>query len=137
MSTSDSYQVQLSSFAETHYVKAFAKRYKGKQWDFTLSSIYLELARIEEFLKTDKAETIHVAGNQLIIKQYFRIVQTKDSAKASGYRLIAHVDKDKKIVNILLVYSKNEICAPNETSKWREVVKDNHKDVAEIFQLHN
>jgi len=135
MSTNDSYQVQVTSFAETHYLKAFAKRYKGSQWDFTLRSILLDLSKIDEFIKTDKIETIHVSGQNLIVKQYFRIALTKDSAKASGYRLIAHVDKLSRSIDILLMYSKNEICAPHETTKWRELIKANHKDVAERFGL--
>lgn len=135
MSTNASYQVQLSSFAESHYVKLFVKRYRGVQWEYTLRSIFSDLERLDEFIKTDKAEIIHSVGNHLIIKQYFRIVQTKDSAKASGNRIVAYVDKEKKIITILLVYSKNEICPPNETTKWREVIKANHKDIAKIFDL--
>lgn len=133
MSTSDQYLVQLSDYAKRYYVKAFEKRYAEKQWDTTLRSIYADLARIEEYLKYDKAETIHVAGTRLIVKLYFRVAQTKDSAKASGNRAIVLVEKDTKVATILLVYSKNEIAPPNETTKWQSVIKDNFKDIAQTF----
>ena len=133
MSTSDQYLVQLSDYAKRHYVKAFEKRYARKQWDTTLRSIYADLARVEEYLKYDKAETIHDAGTRLIVKLYFRVAQTKDSAKASGNRAIVLVEKDTKVATILLVYSKNEIAAPNETAKWQSVIKDNFKDIAQTF----
>lgn len=133
MSTSDQYLVQLSDYAKRHYVKAFEKRYAKKQWDITLRSIYANLTRIEEYLKYDKAETIHDAGKRLIIKLYFRVAQTKDSAKASGNRAIVLIEQDTKVATILLVYSKNEIAPPNETAKWQSVAKDNFKDIAQTF----
>lgn len=135
MSTSDQYLVQLSDYAKRHYVKAFEKRYAKKQWDTTLRSLYADLARIEEYLKYDKAETIHDAGTRLIIKLYFRVAQTKDSAKASGNRAIVLVEKDTKVATVLLVYSKNEISAPNETAQWRSIIKGNFKEIAQIFDL--
>lgn len=135
MSTDDRYLVELTDFAATHYIKNFSKKYKGVQWNITLKSIYEDLARIEEFIKLSKIETIHVSGNKKIVKQYFRVAQTKDSAKASGNRLIAFVDDDIKLVRILLVYSKNEISAPNETAKWQTVIRDNFRDIAQTFGL--
>lgn len=135
MSTSDQYLVQLSDYAKRHYVKAFEKRYAKKQWDITLRSIYADLARIEEYLKYDKAETIHDTGTQKIIKLYFRVAQTKDSAKGSGNRAIVLVEKDTKVATILLVYSKNEIAPPNETAKWQSAIRDNFKDIARSFGL--
>jgi hypothetical protein len=124
--------VQLSEHAKRHYVKAFEKRYTKKQWDITLRSIYADLARIEEYLKYDKAETIHDDGVRKIIKLYFRVAQTKDSAKGSGNRAIVLIEEGAKVATILLIYSKNEIAAPNETAKWQSEVKDNFLDLRSL-----
>lgn len=119
------YLVRLSEYAKRHYVKAFEKRYAKKQWEVTLSSIVAEMARVEENIRYKKAETIHSGDNQRIIKYYFRVAQTQDSAKRSGNRVIALIDDIDKVVTILLLYSKNEITTPNETAKWQKQVKDN------------
>ena len=127
MSISDPsrYLVQVSDYAKRHYIKKFEKRYAKMQWDVTLRSIFAELARIDENLKFKKADTIHHDGSRRIIKYSFRVAQTKDSAKGSGNRVVALVDSDKKIVTILLIYSKNEITIPNETAKWQSEIKNN------------
>lgn len=124
--------MQLSDYAKRHYVKAFEKRYAKKQWDVTLRSIYADLARIEGYLKYDKAETIHDDGSRKIVKLYFRVVQTKDSAKSSGNRAIVLIEKSTKMATILLVYSKNEIAAPNETAKWQKELKDNFTNLRDL-----
>lgn len=132
MSTSDQYLVQLSDYAKRHYVKAFEKRYAKKQWDVTLRSIYADLARIDGYLKYDKAETIHDDGSRKIVKLYFRVAQTKDSAKGSGNRAIVLVEKATRVVTILLIYSKNEITTPNETTKWETEIKDNFPGIRDL-----
>jgi len=124
--------VQLSDYAKRHYVKAFEKRYAKKQWDVTVRSVYADLARIKEYLKYDKAETIHDDGSRKIVKLYFRVAQTKDSAKGSGNRAIVLVEENTKMVTILLVYSKNEITTPNETSKWQTEIKDNFPNLRSL-----
>ncbi len=127
MSTSDPlrYLVQLSEYAKRHYAKTFAKRYAKKQWEVTLRSVFAELARVNENVQYNKAETIHSRDGQRIVKYYFRVALTKESAKGSGNRVIALVDDEKEIVTILLIYSKNEISSPNETVKWQKEVKEN------------
>ena len=137
MSTNDPkrYLVQLSDYAKRHYVKRFEKKYPGQQWQFTLKSIVVELERANENIKSKKAETIHVDGARRIVKYYFRVAQTKDSAKSSGNRVIALVDDTKDIVTILLVYSKNEISSPNETTKWQSEVRDNFPGLRDLVQI--
>ena len=128
MSTSDPvrYLVQISHYAKRHYIKKFEKKYPGKQWDTTLKSLLVEMARIEENLLHRKgANQIHTDGARAIIKYEFRVANTKESSKSSGNRIIALVDRQKVIVTILLVYSKNEISAPGETAKWEKEIKDN------------
>jgi ribosome biogenesis GTPase A len=45
------------------------------------------------------------------------------------------VDEDTRVVKILLVYSKNEISPPNETQKWKAVIKSEYGEIANIFNL--
>lgn len=136
MSTNDPsrYLVQVSDYAKRHYAKKFEKRYANKQWEVTFRSLFVELARIDENLRFKKAETIHDDGSRRIVKYYFRVAQTKDSAKGSGNRVIAYVDTDKQIVTILLIYSKHEISPPNETAKWQKEVKDNFPALRDLVK---
>lgn len=136
MSTNDPsrYLVQISDYAKRHYAKKFEKRYAKKQWDVTLRSVFAELARINENIQYKKAETMHDDGNRRVVKYYFRVAQTKDSAKGSGNRVIVLVDDKKMIVTILLIYSKNEITTPNETAKWQKEVKDNFPALRDLVK---
>jgi len=45
------------------------------------------------------------------------------------------VDEDARAVNILLVYSKNEISSPNETQKWKTMIKDEYGEITKLFNL--
>lgn len=132
MSTSDQYLVQLSDYARRHYVRAFEKRYAKKQWDITLQSLYADLSRFSKFIKYDKAEIIHTGQTRKIVKVYFRVAQTQDSAKSSGNRAIVLVEEQTRVVTILLIYSKNEISAPNETVQWQSRIKENFPKLREL-----
>ncbi len=136
MSTNDPsrYLVQISDYAKRHYAKKFEKRYAKKQWDVTLRSVFAELARINENIQYKKAETIHSGDDRRIVKYYFRVAQTKDSAKGSGNRVIALIDSKKMVATILLIYSKNEIAPPNETAKWQAEVKGNFPALRDLVK---
>ena len=137
MSTNDPsrYLVQISDYAKRHYAKKFEKRYAKKQWDVTLRSVFVELARINENIQYKKAKTIHDDGSdRRVVKYYFRVAQTKDSARGSGNRAIALIDDKKMVATILLIYSKKEISPPNETAKWQKEVKDNFPALRDIVK---
>lgn len=136
MSTNDPvrYLVQLSEYSKRHYAKWFEKQYAKKPWEVTLRSIFAELARVEENILYKKAETIHSDGKRHIVKYYFRVAKTKDSAKGSGNRVIALVDNEKSMVTILLIYSKNQITTPNETAKWQTEVKENFPALRDLVK---
>lgn len=131
MSTNEgtNFEVIIEDFAKRHYIKLFHKKYK-KAWQITETAIIAEIERIDNVIgKTDKAETIKCNGDYLLIKLNFRVAGTKDSAKASGNRAVIFVDNETRICKVLLVYSKNEICQPNETQKWQEVIKSNYSEI--------
>lgn len=125
----DNFEVEISPYAHRHFIKLFKRKYK-KAWDITESALIQELKRIDSVLsQTDRAETIKCNENLLLVKLYFRVAGTNESAKGSGNRAIVYVDKSLHICKVLLVYSKNEICQPNETQKWENIIKDNYSEI--------
>ena len=51
------YTVTVGNFAENHFIKSFHKKYK-KYWDVTWRAITSELERIDNLLKTNRAESV-------------------------------------------------------------------------------
>ena len=134
MSTNNhDYVVEIEKFAQKHYIKKFRKKFK-KAWEITETAIVQEVERIDRVAGlTDKIEKIALSGDYWLIKLYFSVAGTKKSAKASGNRAIILVDNSSYKCRILLVYSKNEICPPNETQKWMKVIKSNYPSIWKIF----
>ena len=132
MSTNE-YAVFIEDFAQKHYLKSFAKKYKGKQWAVTLSAIRSMLARYDNLAPNhkpidSKLGVICPCGRYMIVKLDFAIAGTQVSPKSSGNRVVAAVDTKEKVVKILLVYSKNDIGPPNETTRWKNLVAQNYEE---------
>jgi len=128
------YRVQFEPFTKRHYVKKFQKEYKDK-WFVTERIIIAVCERIDNMLQYSRADIISTAGCYKLVKLDFAVEGTRISPKASGNRCILFVDEDTRAVKILLVYSKNEISSPNETQKWKNIVKSEYGDIGEIFGL--
>jgi hypothetical protein len=127
------YSVFIEKFAERHFIKSFVKKYKGKKWDITLSAIKSILARYENIApkhisQDSKLDIICPCGQYMMVKLDFVIAGTQMSPKSSGNRVVAAVDSENKIIKILLIYSKNNICQPNETAKWKNLVANYYKE---------
>ena len=128
------YSVQFEPFAERHYIKKFQKEYKDK-WFATKRTIIAVCERIDNMLQYNRADLISTSGCYKLVKLDFAIEGTRLSPKASGNRCILFVDEDTRAVKILLVYSKNEISPPNETQKWKTIIKDAYGKIAKLFSL--
>ncbi|MCL2112095.1 MAG: hypothetical protein FWH32_07625 [Clostridiales bacterium] len=128
------YRVEFEPFTERHYIKKFQKEHKDK-WLATERTITAVCERIDNVLQYSRADLIAVSGCYKLVKLDFAVCGTRISPKASGNRCILFVDEDARAVKILLVYSKDEISPPNETQKWKAVIKDEYAEVAEIFGL--
>jgi len=126
------FAVQIEDFAKRHFINSFEKKYKNK-WDLTLQAIIAELERVDSLLLTSRAETITDAGNIKIIKTQFRVVGTKESAKTSGNRCIVAWNKEKQVVSILLIYCKTDLSGKNETSEWKNLVRENYSQYSKII----
>ncbi|HAP37304.1 hypothetical protein A2574_02410 [Candidatus Shapirobacteria bacterium RIFOXYD1_FULL_38_32] len=132
MST-DGYVVLIEDFAQRHYIKGFIKKYKGKQWDITISAVKSIFERCDNYAPNNKPtdsklDIICPCGQYIIVKLDFAVAGTHTSPKSSGNRIIAAVDTVNKIVKILLVYSKNNIGPPNETIKWKKIVAQYYEE---------
>ena len=128
------YRVQFEPFTERHYVKKFQKDYKDR-WLATKRTIIAVCERIDNMLRYNRADLISISGSYKLVKLDFSVEGTRMSPKASGNRCILLVDEDIRLVKILLVYSKNEITSPNETQKWKNVIRDEYGEIAKLFNL--
>ncbi len=126
------YSVHIQDFSERHFIKSFQKKYKT-QWDFTLRAIISELEHIDSLLLTNKAEIICHVGNIKIIKTKFKVAGTKESAVTSGNRCIISWHLDKRFVYVLLVYGKTDLSGSNETTQWKNLVKENYSEYSNIL----
>jgi len=128
------YNVEFEPFTERHYIKKFRKAYKEK-WPPTELAINDACERIDNMLLYSRADLITTSEVYQLVKLDFAVDGTQMSPKASGNRCILIVDNSARLVRVLLVYSKNEISEPNETQKWKTLIKNEYKDISEIFNL--
>ncbi|MEI8233333.1 MAG: hypothetical protein WCH57_01460 [Verrucomicrobiota bacterium] len=123
---STDYEVIIEPFAERHYIKSFAKKYK-KAWDFTLSALKREFQSFDVILEKSIAEEITDKKADIVIcKTEFKISGTQESRHGSGNRCIVAKDTKAKKIHVLLVYHKNDLGGGNETAAWKSVIKDNY-----------
>ncbi|MFA6278660.1 MAG: hypothetical protein WCS97_00900 [Candidatus Paceibacterota bacterium] len=128
------YEVNFRPYTERHFIRTFAKKYKGA-WDKTLKSLVVEFTFADVLFEKSIAETICIsADNDIrICKTEFKILGTEVSRHASGNRCIIAVQKSTAIVQVLLVYAKGDIRGSNETAGWKTVIKDNYSEYRELL----
>lgn len=121
---STSYTVVVEKFAERHFISKFRKKHL-KAWDVTWSAIVEQFKRIESLIGVNSiVEIITDTGDVKICKTEFRIAGPGKSRHASGNRCIIAVERNVATVRVLLVYSKGDIGASNETAAWKFLVKN-------------
>ena len=128
------YRVEFEDFTERYYIKKFRKKYKDK-WLATEKIIRNVCERIDNMLLHNRADLIYSAGIYKLVKLDFAVEGTQISPKASGNRCILFINEDIRLVKVLLVYSKNEITPPHESTKWKKIVKVEFPDIDDIFNL--
>ena len=133
MSTGGRYLVQFDPYTKNHFIKSITKRYSSRQWQATRKSLEFVLEHIDQHILTDKARTIHASDVGRIVKLYFKIAGTNDSARGSGNRAIVFLDDTLHVARVLLVYSKKEICQPDETVKWQKVISEQFPEIMKKF----
>lgn len=133
METSN-YGVEFEDFTSRHYIKSFEKKYKSA-WIKTQQDVVDVCKRIDMMLMLKRADLIGESGSHKLVKLDFSVEGTKQSPKASGNRCILHINEELRMVRVLLVYSKNDISEPNETVKWKSIIKEQYADVRDMFGL--
>jgi len=128
------YSVEFDQFCTRHYVKAFRKKYKNA-WENTQQDIEDVCRRIDGMLEYRRADLISSVDQFKLVKLDFAVEGTRVSPKSSGNRCILIIDEDVHSVRVLLVYSKNDISSPNETEKWKSIIKQEFSDIAKTFSL--
>ena len=128
------YKVIFEDYTNRHFVKNFRRKYRSK-WDRTEESIIFVCEHIQNMLQTNRADLISTRGNFRLVKLDFAIFGLKISPKSSGNRCILLLDDETGVVRVLLVYSKNDITTVNETQEWKRIIKNQYKEVGEIFGL--
>lgn len=128
------YEVVFRPFTERHFIRTFAKKYKGA-WNKTLKSLVVEFTFADVLFEKSIAETICIsADNDIrICKTEFKILGTEFSRHASGNRCIIAVHKSTAAVHVLLVYSKGDIRGSNETVGWQTIIKDNYPEYRDLL----
>jgi len=126
------YQVIFEHFAERHFIKSFAKKYKTA-WDFTYNLLREEFEQIDLLFLKSIAEEICYCKDIKICKTEFKIAGTNQSRHGSGNRCIVAIHKDTSVVNVLLVYHKNDLGNGNETATWKQIIKDNYPKYRELL----
>lgn len=128
--TSINYAVIFERFTERHFIRSFAKKYKGA-WDFTMKLLRQEFEQIDLLFLKNIAETIIDTKDIKICKTEFKISGTPQSRHGSGNRCIVAVHKDTCKVCVLLVYGKSDLCGHNETMEWKMLVRENYPEYRE------
>ena len=130
------YNVVFEPFAERHFMKSFAKKYKSS-WTKTRDYIESMCGRIDNVMESQRADLITVSsdGRYRLVKLDFAIFGVKVSPKKSGNRCILCVDDKLRLVRVLLVYAKTDLPARNETQEWKRLVRDEYGDVKGWFGL--
>jgi len=132
MSTNN-YAVTIEPFADRHYIRSFAKKYK-KAWDFTLSAIIREFQSFDVILEKSIAEEITDKNADIVIcKTEFKISGTQESRHGSGNRCIVAKHKKTEKICVLLVYHKTDLGTGNETANWKSVIKGNYPEYKDLL----
>lgn len=126
------YSVKIETYAERHYIKNFAKKYK-RAWDITLSALIREFQSFEVILGKAIAQEITAPNEDIVIcKTEFKVAGTNESRHGSGNRCIVAQHKKEKKVCVLLVYHKNDLGAGNETVNWMRRIGENYPEYCNL-----
>jgi hypothetical protein len=130
---STNYEVTIEPFADRHFIRTFAKKYK-KAWDFTLSALVREFQSFDVILEKTIAEEITDRNADVIIcKTEFKISGTQESRHGSGNRCIVAKYKKTNKICVLLVYCKNDLGGGSETANWKRMIKENYPEYSNML----
>ena len=124
------YRVIFSDHSERHFIKSFAKKYPGKQWNVTQLSIFDSLRRVHTIQQTQVVDELKNGGGCILFKYDFAVAGTNVSAKASGNRCIVFLDTKSLQQTVLLVYGKADLPKnQSETQYIAQTIKNEFSDL--------
>lgn len=132
--------VCFSDYAKKHFLKRFQKDYKGKIWYYTEESIFQDLSRLgisnNTTQRSSQIDELKYKDNHWLAKYDFRIAGSKQSTKDSGNRCIVHINGDKQLITILLIYNKNDLPKNKaETAYIYDTIRKEYKELEQLFNL--
>lgn len=116
----EEYRVVVGAFATRHFIKRFARDYKGRRWDVTFRSIEGGLRRIYELQSTQQVDELKRGSGCILFKLDFTVAQSGVSPKASGNRCIVFLDVTNHQQTILLIYGKTDKPKNQSENAWIE-----------------
>lgn len=122
------FQVDFSSYAETHFCKDFYKKYNGKQWVETKKTIIETLERAFLVQQTSLIDVLKYSAEDEkgLFKFDFKVAGTNTSPKASGNRVVFLLCNQTATITVLLVYGKNHCDKRQSETQWiYEQIKTN------------
>lgn len=128
----EDYRVVFSPYAERHFIKRFAKDYRGKQWIVTKDSIFQDLKRIYALTSSQQVDELKRGTDCVLFKYDFAVAQTRISPKASGNRCIVFLDVKRQLEIVLILYGKTDL--PKDTSETQFVLKTVQAEFPELWQ---
>lgn len=117
----ENYRVVFTEYAYRHFIKRFAKDYKGKRWAVTQDSIFQDLKHVHAWQQTQQVDELKHGNNCKLFKYDFTIAQSGVSPKKSGNRCIVFLDYEQHRQDVLIVYGKGDI--PKNMSETQFIYK--------------
>ena len=133
------FNVSYKEYAKSHFLKEFEKKYKGKQWEKTESSIFEDLARLRMINNTtqqsSQIDQLKHKDQYWLFKYDFRIAGTNQSTKSSGNRIVGFIDNSENKVEILLIYNKTDLPKnKKETQYIEDTISENYQEILALFK---
>lgn len=125
------YRVYYSKYATSHFIKRFAKDYKGKRWLVTYDSIFQDLKRVHSMQSSQQVDELKSGDGCKLFKYDFAVAQTNISAKASGNRCIGFLDSKNHRIDVLMVYGKTDL--PKNTPETQYIFKTVAEQFSELW----
>lgn len=129
------YRIIFSPYSERHYIKRFAKDYKGRQWTITRDSIFQDLKRIHALTDSQQVDELKHGDDCILFKYDFTVAQTRISPKASGNRCLIFLDTAHQLQTVLLMYSKGDL--PKNQQETSYILSVAQNEFPELWQRLN
>lgn len=114
----EDYRVLVSDFARRHFLKRFAKDYKGKRWPVTQDSIFQDLKRVHAMQSSQQVDELKRGPGCVLFKYDFAVAQSGISPKASGNRCLVFLEAETHVQTILLIYGKGDLPKNQHETQW-------------------